>query len=145
MTKPYSQSENPAIMWTNLFSTWFALTKIFVTTIIILNQMNMLYEFKIYIYVIINYKMIGKQLQMKESTFGLRMPYFLNCSLTTLLYMKAAPLNCGKTNHATNISFAVYHIGILYTFSQKKNQFLFLTLLFFIFLLNYFSHYYRNK
>lgn len=40
-------------------------------------------------------------------------PYLLiTFSLTNLLYIKEAPLNCGNTNHATSASFMSYHIGI---------------------------------
>lgn len=41
-------------------------------------------------------------------------PYLLiTFSLTTLLYIKEAPLNCGNTNHTTSASFMSYQIGIL--------------------------------
>lgn len=40
-------------------------------------------------------------------------PYFLIFSLTNLWYKKAAPLNWGRTNHATNTSFSSYQNGIL--------------------------------
>ena len=43
--------------------------------------------------------------------------YFLICSLTNLSYKKAAPLNCGRTSHATNTNFTSYHIGILQTYT----------------------------
>lgn len=47
--------------------------------------------------------------------------YFLNRCLTKLSYTKAAPLNCGSTNQATNTNLIWYQTGTLIQTRNTSN------------------------
>lgn len=53
--------------------------------------------------------------------WSLAVIYFLICALTNLSYKKAAPLNWGKTSHATNTNFTSYQNGILQKYILKQS------------------------